>query len=68
MYIPSNPHSFANPLQRLIVGSSIDSSAVDGFNPMNATMLQRDPKHHRRHNAYLNVRHSEKMAPLAQSS
>src|SRR5436309_3459087 len=33
------PQDFANPMHRRIVGSSRTSSAVDGFNPMNTTVL-----------------------------
>jgi len=32
-----NPHVLANPMQRLIVGSSVNSSAVEGLSMMNRT-------------------------------
>ena len=37
------PHDLANPMHRLIVGSSSVSSAVDGFSIMNITALSDDP-------------------------
>ena len=64
--IQPNPQRLANPLHFLMVGSSRDSSALDGFSITNVTAPSPPPTLRVRRNR--KRRSSEKIAPPSRSS